>query len=56
MGRVMKRGVLQNTGPCLQAHYSSLGPECMYNMADGLKFDAAACFDKAYTIQRDRSD
>ena len=26
MGRVMKRGVLQNTGPCLQAHYSSLGP------------------------------
>ena len=25
-GRVMKRGVLQNTGPCLQAHYSSLGP------------------------------
>jgi hypothetical protein len=22
MGRVMKRGVLQNTGPCLQAHYS----------------------------------
>jgi hypothetical protein len=26
MGRVMKRGVLQNPGPCLQAHYSSLGP------------------------------
>jgi hypothetical protein len=26
MGRVMKRGVLQNTGSCLQAHYSSLGP------------------------------
>jgi hypothetical protein len=26
MGRVMKRGVLQNTGPCLQAHYSFLGP------------------------------
>jgi hypothetical protein len=26
MGRVMKRGVLQNTRPCLQAHYSSLGP------------------------------
>jgi hypothetical protein len=26
MGRVMKRGVLQITGPCLQAHYSSLGP------------------------------
>jgi hypothetical protein len=26
MGRVMKRGVLQNTGPCWQAHYSSLGP------------------------------
>jgi hypothetical protein len=26
MGRVMKRGVLQNTGPCSQAHYSSLGP------------------------------
>jgi hypothetical protein len=25
MGRVMKRGVLQNTGPCLQAHYSFLG-------------------------------
>jgi hypothetical protein len=25
MGRVMKMGVLQNTGPCLQAHYSSLG-------------------------------
>jgi hypothetical protein len=24
MGRVVKRGVLQNTGPCLQAHYSSL--------------------------------
>jgi hypothetical protein len=23
---IMKRGVLQNTGPCLQAHYSSLGP------------------------------
>jgi hypothetical protein len=31
-GRVMKRGVLQNTGPCLQAHYSSLGP------ARGLNF------------------
>jgi hypothetical protein len=28
MGRVMKRGVLQNTGPCLQAHYSSLGTAC----------------------------
>jgi hypothetical protein len=26
MGRVMKRGVLQNTGPCLQAHYSFPGP------------------------------
>ena len=26
MGRVMKRGVLQKTGPCLQAHYSFLGP------------------------------
>jgi hypothetical protein len=26
MGRVMKTGVLQNTGSCLQAHYSSLGP------------------------------
>ena len=26
MGHVMKRGVLQNTGSCLQAHYSSLGP------------------------------
>jgi hypothetical protein len=25
MGHVMKRGILQNTGPCLQAHYSSLG-------------------------------
>jgi hypothetical protein len=26
MGRAMKRGVLQNTGPCLQAHYSFFGP------------------------------
>jgi hypothetical protein len=26
MGRVMKRGVIQNTGPCVQAYYSSLGP------------------------------
>ena len=26
MGRVMKRGVLQNTESCLQAHYSSLLP------------------------------
>jgi hypothetical protein len=26
IGLVMKRGILQNTGPCLQAHYSSLGP------------------------------
>jgi hypothetical protein len=25
MGRVMKRRVLQNTGPCLPAHYSSFG-------------------------------
>jgi hypothetical protein len=29
MGRVMKRGVLQNTRSSLQAHYSSLGgPAC----------------------------
>jgi hypothetical protein len=26
MPNVMKRGVLQNTGSCVQAHYSSLGP------------------------------
>jgi hypothetical protein len=40
MGRVMKRRVLQNTGPCLQAHYSSLGPArgLYYSYCSGLCF------------------
>jgi hypothetical protein len=40
MGRVMKRGILQNTGSCLQAHYSSLGP------ARGLYFRSKTCLIK----------
>jgi hypothetical protein len=32
MGRVMKGGVLRNTGSCLQAHYSSLGLHAGYTL------------------------
>ena len=48
MGRVMKRGVLQTTRPCLQAHYSSLGPArgLLFSLYMGLTYGTLIKFSK----------